>query len=278
MWFIYALIAGVFFAINSLMIRQHFRKNEDQWVFSFYFSFIIGLCFLPLLLTNFSLPTNINFWVLTLLICVTLLVGNLMSFTAAKTIGATTANVVGKLRLLWLIIVGIFLFNESMNLQKIIGMILILSASFLIIDYSKWKVSRKGVILIILTTVTSTIYAILLKKIIATTDIFHILFIGCMIQAALNALITPNFFQRAKNEFKNIKWLIMIGVIGAIANFAIVKALSYDVLSGAYFVMDASLVILIFGEHFILKEKERLWWKASALILAIIGAILIHGI
>jgi drug/metabolite transporter (DMT)-like permease len=161
-------------------------------------------------------------------------------------------------------------------MQKIVGMIIIFSASLLIIDYSKWKVSRKGIILIILATITSTIYAILLKKVIGMSGILSLTFLACLIPAIINAVIIPDFFNRAKKEFSNIKMLLIIAAVGVVANLAMIKALSYDVLSGVYFIMDASLVLIIFGEHFILKEKERLPWKIAAVILAIVGAILLQ--
>jgi multidrug transporter EmrE-like cation transporter len=46
-----------------------------------------------------------------------------------------------------LIITGIIIFNEVLTTKKIIGMILIIVASLLIIDYKKWTASKKGIIL-----------------------------------------------------------------------------------------------------------------------------------
>jgi drug/metabolite transporter (DMT)-like permease len=285
MWFILALIAGIFFAINSLMIRYYFKKHHDEWIFSFFFSFGIMLLFLPFFIyyvSNFGVSIkDIYFWIGMLLIGIMLVINNILGFKASKIIGATTQNVVGKLKLLWIIIAGLVIFNEVITIQKIIGMILIICASFLIIDYSNWKASRKGIIFIIVAGIASAIYGVLLKETLLISNIITVSFFACVIPAIFNALLTPNFFNSAKKVITNkqkVMWIASICCVGGIANIAMIKALSYDVLAGVYFVMDASLIVIIFGEHFLLKERERLWWKASALVLAIIGAILIHGI
>jgi drug/metabolite transporter (DMT)-like permease len=278
MWFTFALIAGIFFGINSLMVRHYFRKHHDEWIFSFYFSFILTMIILPFFLYSHKIPNTIAFWGGILLVGIVIVIGNVMGFAASKMIGATTQSVVSKLRLLWIVIVGVVLFSEVLTTKKILGMILITTATLLVIDYKNWKVSKKGIILILLATITATIYAVLLKKLLPVSDTITILFFAGLIPAILNASIIPDFFNRAKKEFANIRWIISICFMAAVANLAMVQALSYDVLSGVYFVMDASLIIIIFGEHFMLKEKERLIWKAAALCLAIIGAILIHGV
>jgi len=276
MWFIYALIAGVFFAINSLMIRHYARKNEDMWILSFYFSFIGSIISLPLFLYEFRVSYDWTFWGGILLIGVILVINNILGFKAARLLGATTQNVFGKLKLIWLLIAGIVVFGEVITLQKGIGMILIMAASLLILDYNNWKASKQGIILIILATFTSAIYGVLLKRVLGMSGVLTMIFLVAIVPAILNAIVIPDFWNRAKKEFINIKSLIAICIIGIIANLSMIKALSYNVLSGVYFIMDASLIIIIFGEHFILKEKERVIWKIIAAAFAIAGAILLQ--
>jgi drug/metabolite transporter (DMT)-like permease len=276
MWFIYALITGIFFAINGLIIRYYAKKNKDSLITSFYFSFFSAVLLLPFFIYEFKVPLNLVFWGGILLIGVVLVVGNMFSFRAAQLLGASTQNTIGKIRLLFMVLAGVVLFNEVLTLKMVIGMILILAASILVIDYRNWHASKKGVLFIIIATMTSPIYAIVLKSIIGDSGVFTVTFLVCLFPAIINAAVIPNFIDRIKLKLSDFKVLILIAVVGVIANLSLIKALSYNSLAGIYFIIDASLVVILFGEHFVLKEKERLAWKTIAVVLAIAGAVLIQ--
>ena len=276
MWFIFALIAGIFFAINSLIIRYYSKNNNDAMMTSFFFSFFSSIILLPFFIFEFKVTNSLIFWGGILLMGVILVISNMMSFKAAQLVDASTQNTVGKLRLLWMIIAGVIIFNEIITARIIIGMILILIAALLIIDYKKWNFSKKGILLIVLATITSTFYAILLKKVVDMSGVLTVTFLVCLFPAIINALVIPNFLNKIKKKIINLKLLIAIALVGVIANLALIKALSYEVLSGVYFIMDASLIVVLFGEHLVLKEKERIGWKIVAVLFAILGAILIH--
>ncbi len=281
MWFIFALISGVFFAINSLMMRRYAKEHEDMWIFSFSFSLFCSIILLPFFIYEFKLTNTAVFWGGVVLIGTVVVINNLMGFTASKLLGPSTQNIIGKFKLIWLVITGLILFSEVLTLTKIIGIILIISASLLVIDYKSWKVSRKGIILVFVGTLTSTLYAIIIKKLIVLSGPLTLTFLVFFIPMLLNAIVIPNFIKRVKKEYSkvsNIKALFFIGLAGSVANLALIKALSYSELSGVYLIMEASLIVIIFGEHFVLKEKERVLLKALAVCLAIVGALLVRGI
>ncbi|MGV8162258.1 MAG: EamA family transporter [Candidatus Nanoarchaeia archaeon] len=277
MWFIFALIAGIFFAVTSLLTRAYAKKRKDAWIMSFYFSFLCALILLPFFIYEFKFVNTWVFWGGLLLMGGILVVNNLVWFKASQTIDASTQSTISKLRLLWIALAGFFIFNDVLNIKIIIGMGLILLASVLVLDFKQWKISRSGVILIIISTFTITIYAILLKKLIGSAGALTLTFLVCFIPAMMNAMVIPNFFTRAKKAFSSIKLILAMSVAGVVANLALIKALSYNSLSGVYFIMDASLIVVLVGEHFFMNEKSRLGWKIVAVILAIAGAILIRG-
>ncbi|MGV8169100.1 MAG: EamA family transporter [Candidatus Nanoarchaeia archaeon] len=277
MWFIFALIAGIFFALNSLVVRLYVKKNKDSWAMSFFFSAMCAAILLPFFIYEFEFTNTWYFWGTLLILSVIIVIHNAMSFKASSLLGASTQNTLYKLRLLWLVIMGVIVFNEVLTLKTIAGMVLIVAAALMIIDYGKWKVSRKGIILVLLCTITGMLLAVLTKKIVGMSGVLTLTFLVFFIPAIFNAAAMPNFVKRAKKEFSNIKLMLIIGVLAVIANLALIKALSYDVLSGVYFVIDAGLIVILFGERLFLKEKERLPWKIAAVILAIAGAVLIHG-
>ena len=41
-------------------------------------------------------------------------------------------------------------------------------------------------------------------------------------------------------------------------------------------ITEAFLVLVLVGEHIVLKEKEQAWVKAAAVVLATVGAVLIQ--
>jgi drug/metabolite transporter (DMT)-like permease len=277
MWFVYALIAGIFSAINSLLVRSYSKKHKDSLILSFCFSSIGALILLPaIIIMQPSIPMNPIFWGGIILISALVVIGNSLTFGASKYVGASTQNVINKLRLVGILICGIIIFSDTITVEKMIGMLFVITASLLIIDYKNWHASKKWIILLLINVCIGVIMAVLLKKLILMSEYILVAFLLFFVPALINATVIPNFIKRLKDKIPDIKPIILITILGVVFNLALIKALSYKELSGIYFVMEGAIILVVFGEHFILKEKERLGWKIAAIILAIAGAILLQ--
>ncbi|MGV8151138.1 MAG: EamA family transporter [Candidatus Woesearchaeota archaeon] len=276
MWFLYAIISGVLFGLNSLVVRYYSKKHKDSLITSFYFSFLSAIILLPFFIYEAKISNTYVFWGGILLLGAILVLNNLLSFKAAQLVGPTATNTIFKIRLLWILIIGIWVFNEKITWINFLGMVMILVAALLIVDFKNWNSSKKGVLFLLITTITAATIAFLLKQMLTMSGVASLTFLIFLMPAIINAAVIPNFFKRAIKNFSNIKLLVLIALLGVLANFSLVKALSYDALAGIFFIMDASFIIILFGEYIWLKEKERILWKIASVILAIIGTVLIY--
>lgn len=278
MWFLFALIAGIFFALTSLLIRSYAKKNADAWLLSFYFSLFSAIILIPFFIYEFQFPLTIHFFGGVVLVSVFIILYNFLTFKAAQFLSASVNSTLSKFRLLWILLAGVFIFGEHIVAKNILGMVLIIVSFLLIIDFKNWTSSRKGVIFVVLGTFVYSISAIILKQLALLSGTLSLTFFIFALPVIINALVIPNFFDRAKKEFFNWKMLLGIAIVAVIGNLALVKALTYNALSGVYFVMSASLVLVLVGEYIFLKEQDRLIWKLVAVILAIVGTILIQSV
>ena len=72
-------------------------------------------------------------------------------------------------------------------------------------------------------------------------------------------------------------WRVVFGIcaVGALANLALNKALSLHDATSVMIISEVFLVLVLAGEHLVLKEKEQLWIKLGSIVLAIAGAVMI---
>ena len=67
-----------------------------------------------------------------------------------------------------------------------------------------------------------------------------------------------------------------ICAVGAVANLVLNLALSLNDATSVMVVSEVFLVLILAGEHILLKEKEQLWVKFGSIALAVAGAIIIQ--
>ena len=87
----------------------------------------------------------------------------------------------------------------------------------------------------------------------------------------------PHVFQRITKIVKEDGKLVFLACgLGALANLALNQGLSLNAASSVLVIIESFLVVTLVGEHIFLKEKEQVWVKVIAVLLATAGAILIR--
>lgn len=72
-------------------------------------------------------------------------------------------------------------------------------------------------------------------------------------------------------------WKVVFGIcaVGAAANLTLNQALSLHDATSVIIISEVFLVLILAGEHLVLKEKEQLWVKLGSIVLTVAGAALI---
>lgn len=276
-WTLFALLSGSFYTIQSLLTRYLLRGDRDAWAFSFYFSFVGALTSLPFLLFDPSFSYKISAWLILGLVGLLIVLQNYLAFKSTNYLEASVQGSINKFRLLWVLLIGVAFLGESLSLIKVVGTALTIFAG-LIIYFKKTKVeSQKGFAFALSATffyaIVIGLYKILFQEFNSPTLTFFIF----AIPAICNVLFMPNAIKRitlmAKQQGKEV---FVATFFGGLANLAMNHALSIGEASKVLVIIEAFLLIVLVGEHFLLKEKEDMLKKVISVVLATIGAILIR--
>ena len=274
------LLLSVLFSSAIFVVFKLFHKfniNTLQAIVVNYFTaFCVGI---------FSYQENINFtsipnksWYIGAMIlsCLFITVFNLMALTSQKN-GVSVASVAGKMSIVIPVLFGIYLYDENLTIQKIIGIILALFAVFLTTSKGGTAVKKGSFLFPILLFLGSGIIDTLIKYIQTSyvSDSELPLFSAILfLQAGLLGIIVF-LLKPTKIYGKNIIAGILLGIINYYSIIYLLKALNNKTMGSAEIftinnvavVMLTTIVgLLLFKEKLILKN----WIGISIAIISIL--------
>lgn len=277
MWLLLAFTAGLLLTIQDLFSRKILKSGQDAWAFSFYFSLTGMLVSLPFFIAQPQLSSSLLDWSWVVIMGGLIVLHNFLNFRATNYLEASVKGSVLKLRLVWVILFATVFLGESITVWKILGTIATIAAGLVIQQQFKKPSSQIGLALAVGSTVVYGIVNIIVKDLLASFNSGTLTFFIFAIPTALNYLLMPNRNQRIMQLLKDngpVIWLACS--FGGFANIAMNHALGLNQVSRVIVVIEAFLIILLIGEHFILKERDHLWKKVMAVVLALCGALLLQ--
>lgn len=278
MWFLFAALAGMLYTGEGLLQRFLLRAQKDAWAFSFFYSFVGAVITFPLMLSNPQVPAEIGPWLLAMLIGVLIVFHNLLIFKASNFIEASLLGALGKLRLVLVFAFGVLFLGVAFSWSQLFGTILVVLAGLVIIHRFRRPESLTGMMLVVVSTAFAALIIILTKYLLGSFNVASLTFFATFLPAAvLNFVLMPRASIRIKTLFKDDWRIVLLACgLGTFANLALNQALSLQDASSVVIISEAFLVLVLAGEHILLKEKEQLWVKLLSIVLAVAGAILIQ--
>ena len=279
MWLIFSLLAGALFTAESLLQRSHLRKQKDVWTFALFYCLIGTLVSFPFMLASPKVPTEPGLWLLSALLGLLIVGNNLLFFKATGLIEVSLLNSLLKLRLVWVFIFGVLFLSEPFSWEKLAGTLLAILAGWLIIHSFKRPDSVKGITLVLAMSFVNATIFILFKHLLSSGyNAVSLTFFADFLPATIFTIIfAPKALTKIKTIFKDDWRVIFLAcTFGALSNLALNAALSLNSVTSVLIINEVFLVLVLVGEHIVLKEKEQAWIKAVTVILAIAGAVLIQ--
>ena len=277
MWFIFSALAGLLYTGEGLLQRHFLRKQKDAWAFSFFYSLVGTIVSFPFMLASPVLPTTVWPWLGALLVGLLIVGNNLLLFKAANHIEASIIGTLFKLKYVWIFALSIILLGNAFEWTKLGGVILTIAAGLIIMHRFKRPKDNTGVSLVLLATLFNALLIIASKYLLDYFNAPSLTFFASFLPALLlNFILMPRATSRIKGMFK-ADWKVVFGIcaVGAAANLALNQALSLHDATSVIIISEVFLVLILAGEHLILKEKEQLWVKLGSIVLAIAGATMI---
>jgi drug/metabolite transporter (DMT)-like permease len=277
-WLMLTLLAGLFYTGESLLNRYLLRAQRDAWAFSFFYSLIGTIISLPFMLASPRLPHTPWPWLLAAVMGLLIVAHNGLLFRASGLLEASLVGALSKLRLIWVLILSVVLLGEAFSWLKLAGTVLAMAAGWLVIRHIKRPGSAEGVVLVLIVTVFNAAIIILSKYLLGYFNAPSLTFFASFLPAAiLNFILMPRAVSRIPALFRD-HWrpVVLACALGAFANLALNQALSLHDAAGIVVISEVFLVMVLVGEHLVLKEREYLWIKAVSVTLAVAGAVLIQ--
>lgn len=276
MWFIFSALAGLLYTGESLLQRHFLRKQKDAWAFSFFYSLVGTIVSFPFMLASPVLPNSIGPWLGVLFVGLLVVGNNLLLFKAANHIEASVIGTLFKLKFVWIFVLSIILLGTAFEWTKLGGVILTIAAGFIIMHRFKRR-STTGIYLVLMATIFNALIIIASKYLLDYFNASSLTFFASFLPALLlNFILMPRATSRVRSMFRT-DWKVVFGIcaVGAAANLALNQALSLHDATSVIIISEVFLVLILAGEHLVLKEKEQLWVKLGSIVLAVAGAVMI---
>lgn len=278
MGILYAVLAAIFTSLILLMSKVFVKKTSDPIVTSIIFQFLAGTFFIPLAILQ---TQNIDFsWRLIFMIgiaCVLYALSGTWGFSANQYIDISLGSLITQLSLIVTFFGSLIVFNEQINLVKIVGICLILVGNvILFINPQKSNIEFKGVILRLFSAVATGI-VILIDA--ANTRYLSIASYSMLVYIVPSLLMTGYFkvpYNRIKKTFfANSLGFISMSMMGTLGYYFLLKSFSYlDKIIAVPIYNTYTVIIVVLG-IVMLKERSNISKKLFATALVFMGAVIL---
>lgn len=277
MWLIFAALAGLLSTSEALLQRHFLRQQKDAWAFSFFYSLVGTLVSFPFMLAMPVVPHSLGPWLGAILVGLLIVGNNLLLFKAANHIEASVIGTLFKLKFVWIFALSILLLGTTFEWTKLGGVVLTITAGLVIMHRFRKLTLNSGVSLILMATILNALVIVASKYLLTYFNAPSFTFFAFFLPALIfNFILMPRATTRIKTMFAaDRKIVLVICAIGSLSNLILNQALALHDPTSVIIISELFLILILTGEHMVLKEKEQLWIKLGGIVLAIAGAILI---
>lgn len=280
-WLYLSLASVLNFTYLNLLSRVVSRKSRNPRVMSVIFNFIAILMTLIIFIfsssyKNFSLPKGFSPYFYLFLACLFYGLNERLRFYVSKYLEASLFAIVSNISIVVAFIIALFLYNESITTNKMLGFLLIMSSLLLVSFERIKKISWRGIGLALLTSTFVGVAWSLDKK-----GIYYFNLETYNVFVWLLPFLIVYFpgvkFSDIKREIKINKWsLILLSFLNVFGYFLNLKAQSLAEVTKVIPIIQTSTVLTVIFGIFILKEKSHWFKKILAGMIAVVGVFLLR--
>jgi drug/metabolite transporter (DMT)-like permease len=279
-WQIYTVISVLALSISVILQRTLIHKDKtDPFAYAVVFQGIVGILLMIFALSyGFKLP-GIGAVIVPAIISVVFFgVGHIMYAKTLQRVEASAFSVLFATQAIWIMLLGVVLFNESLTAVQILGTILIFFGVGLLIKNIRTVFRDKGALLGLLTGLLFGIAITAWSYVGRHTDGLSwaaISFVGTSLVAFL---VRPKSVQKMKPLLKVnvLSKLILLAIFYAIGSVAMLFAYKEGSLTVVSPLRQTSIIVtVLLALAFLPNERNRIQRKILAALICAAGVILI---
>ena len=281
MWFYYAASAVALFTILNLLQRVLAVKSEDERSLAILFNtfaalLAISVFFVTGAYTHFRLPTTPWAWFSLLIASFFYGMFERGRFYAAKQLDASVFSTVLNVSVVVAFVSALFIYSEALTLKKLIGAVAIFVALFLVsYNKSKNKNSLRSILFGVIICTSLGLGWVLDKR---GTQYFGPDTYSFMLWTVpLIFIYIPKIdLKKLKREFQLSSWrIIVLSFINVVGYLLQLKALSLQEATRVIPIIQTSTLFVILLGIVVLNERDHLYKKIIAGIIAVAGVYLL---
>jgi len=269
----YLVSVVVFYQFYKLAVRNAVKDGAATITLQL-LAGIASLILVPFFAIQF--PTDPKYWWLLLGACVFYALNDRLQTTARKNLQVSVFTIVNQLSTVFLFVFGFTLFKEPFNLNKFIGVLLILGANILL-RYSKGKLEfNKYIIYGVFATLS---FAIAMSIDIDISTVFNLpiyIMLTLVVPAVFLFFAEKIKMSEIKTEFngKDRKYYIITSIAWTLAIFFSLRSFQLGEVTTVVPLQASSVLINVLIAYFVLGEKKDEIKKIVSALLVIAGIYL----
>lgn len=278
-WVIYVLLYLVLYVTYTQYYKIATKKCNNTSALTVLLRFTSGISILLALpFFHFKIPHNIITYIFLGLACIFFALSDRMYTASYKELEVSTYSVLAQSSTVFIFVLGIVFFKETIIIKRIIGALLILFANILVLYKKKKFVWNKYYLYNIIANLS---FAIGTTLDIGISDQFNLPFFVAIVFCMSSVLIF--IFERIKiSDIKkeyyegNKKAIIIVSLLDGITSLFMLRAYQLESVTLLAPLFSLKTILNVFVAHFVLKENDSIFKKIIAAIIIVIGVILIN--
>lgn len=281
LWVYFVLISIVTNSGTALLQRVLMKNDKSHAVaYSSVFQLLGGLLILAAAFINgFKMPP-ISDYPLNFALMILLYTGSaFFQFKAFQTIEASDATILGTTSSIWTIIMAVLFLGETFSFNQFLGAILIFLAVFLVAFKKKAFQFNQGVVYIFLFAACNGFGLVNDAFILNYSEIFSYTALTWLLPGFTRLILWPKAIYHFKplfqsEQFKKMLLLVFFSAISSVTFYLAYK--SGGPISILSPIFSSKIILTVILAALILNERDRLFKKLIAAVVAIFGILLIR--
>lgn len=283
-WFHLVLIYITLNSASKLLQKYSILENEvDPNAFSAFFLLMVGLLTIPFLyFEKVQYSLDIKIWLVVLLSSLLYTICMILFFQSLKNIEVSQVEIIATTRTIWLMLLGIIFFHETLYLSQFLGIVLIFLSLVIIywVRGKEYKFTKHHYYTILYAILISCAYA-LDKYLLNYFSVALFQVIIYIVPALMTMVFIPNTYEKMKCLVKPQKsnYLILLCCFfQMLSTLALYAAYKIGDLSLIGPLAQTSTILTIIIGIVVLKERWNLKRKIIGIILTVLGIVFIRFI
>ncbi|HZL07833.1 MAG TPA: DMT family transporter [Candidatus Dormibacteraeota bacterium] len=278
MWFILALLSGLLFATNRMMVRSILSKGTNPIAFMAIHELVAGILLLPFAFINLQLPHDYRHWLILLAAVILIFFADFYGFLSLNKIEASLFQIIGQFRHIIVLFGGYLLFSESLTISKACAVALII-VGVLITLLEKTRIKTNvGYVYALLSVIAISLASLAIKadtNTVSTAFLASVsLIVSGILAAGMSVIRRENIRPIITGKVRN--QLLLAAVIFSVFEFVYFAALGKGEASKVIPVTQSSMIFTLIGGYLFLNERDNMTKKILGSALIILGIVLLY--